>query len=177
MAWTTPMTFVAGNQLTAAQLNQQLRDNLLETATAKAADAGSYFVATAANAIAQRTPGGQTTLGSTSTSSTSYSGTAPTVTRTCQTMALVLFSAQASNDNANYGSYASVAVSGATTVAANDDWCLTVDGQPASQPMRVAMAHLFTGLNAGSHTFTMQYKRGGAGTATFTRRSLAVLSF
>jgi hypothetical protein len=32
MAWTTPSTWVAGNILTAAQLNQQLRDNMNELA-------------------------------------------------------------------------------------------------------------------------------------------------
>jgi hypothetical protein len=36
MAWTAPATYVAGQTLTAAQLNTQLRDNLLFVATAKA---------------------------------------------------------------------------------------------------------------------------------------------
>lgn len=37
MAWTTPSTWVAGNILTAAQLNQQLRDNMNELAPFMAA--------------------------------------------------------------------------------------------------------------------------------------------
>ena len=51
MAWTAPRTWVATETLTAALLNTHLRDNMLETAPAKAANAGEWFRATAANAI------------------------------------------------------------------------------------------------------------------------------
>lgn len=57
MAWTAPATAVANTFLTAAFWNTQVRDNLLETAPAKAAVAGDTFYATAANAIA-RLPAG-----------------------------------------------------------------------------------------------------------------------
>jgi hypothetical protein len=51
MAWTAPRTWVSGETLTAALLNTHLRDNISETASAKAAAAGDIFVATAANAL------------------------------------------------------------------------------------------------------------------------------
>ena len=57
MAWTAPLTWTTGQIVTAANLNQQIRDNLLETASAKAAAAGDVFVATGANAIKKVTKG------------------------------------------------------------------------------------------------------------------------
>ena len=54
MAWSAPMTAVSGSVLTAAQFNTYVRDNLNETAPAKATAAGQIFVSTAANAIAAR---------------------------------------------------------------------------------------------------------------------------
>ena len=53
MAWTSPKTWVALAQLTAAQLNTHLRDNLLETAPAKVTTKGDIVAATASNTIAR----------------------------------------------------------------------------------------------------------------------------
>jgi hypothetical protein len=52
MAWTAPGTAVGNTLLTAAFWNTHVRDNLLETAPAKATAAGQLFQATAPNAIA-----------------------------------------------------------------------------------------------------------------------------
>jgi hypothetical protein len=57
MAWVTPKTFVTGEIITAAHLNTNVRDNMLETTPAKAAAAGDIFVATGANAIKKVTVG------------------------------------------------------------------------------------------------------------------------
>ncbi|MFA5714991.1 MAG: hypothetical protein WC998_04595 [Candidatus Paceibacterota bacterium] len=51
MAWTAPRTWVTGEIVSAAMLNSNVRDNVLETAPGKAAAAGDIFVATGANAI------------------------------------------------------------------------------------------------------------------------------
>ncbi len=56
IAWTAPRTWVANDILTAAQLNAHVRDNLLETAVAKATAAGEVPYATAANALAMLSP-------------------------------------------------------------------------------------------------------------------------
>lgn len=51
MAWTAPRTWVTGEVITSAIMNQHIRDNFLETAPAKAQAAGDIFYATGPNAI------------------------------------------------------------------------------------------------------------------------------
>ena len=51
MAWTAPQTWTVGQVVTASDMNTDVRDNMLETAPAKAAAAGDMFYATAVNAI------------------------------------------------------------------------------------------------------------------------------
>ncbi len=53
MAWTAPRTWVADEIVTAALMNTHVRDNLLETMTAKVTTAGDTAYATAANALAR----------------------------------------------------------------------------------------------------------------------------
>ncbi len=52
MAWVAPRTWVTAEVVSASLLNTHVRDNLLETAPAKAAAAGDLVYATGANAIA-----------------------------------------------------------------------------------------------------------------------------
>lgn len=173
MSWSSPMTAVAGATFTAAQFNQFVRDDLNETAPAKATAAGQIFVSTAANAIAARVPDTAAVVTSQTTASTSYTDLAtvgPTVTSTTGTAALVMFGAQISNSGAN-SSRMSVAVSGASTVAANDQWAAINVGTSA---LRIVSFHFFTGLTAGSNTFTAKYDVS-AGTGTFVNRELAVI--
>jgi hypothetical protein len=51
MAWTAPRTWVTDEVVSASQLNTHVRDNLLETAPAKATASGELFEATGANAL------------------------------------------------------------------------------------------------------------------------------
>jgi hypothetical protein len=51
MAFTAPATFSASQQVDEDDLNTQIRDNMLETAPAKAATAGYFIRVTGANAI------------------------------------------------------------------------------------------------------------------------------
>jgi hypothetical protein len=51
MSWVAPRTWVTGEIVSAAIMNTHIRDNLLESAPAKAAAAGDMFVATGVNAI------------------------------------------------------------------------------------------------------------------------------
>lgn len=177
MAWTAPMTAASNAIFTSAQFNTYVRDNLLETATAKASTAGGYFVATGTNALAQRTSGTATTATSQSTASTSYTNlttTGPAVTATTGTRALVLFSALMGNTTTDSYSAASVGVTGASTITADDTWCISSDGLTGSNYLRYTGAKLFTTLSAGSNTFTMKY-RAGSGTAVFADREIIVL--
>lgn len=177
MAWTSPMTAVANTALTAAQWNTHVRDNLLETAPGKASAAGQTFVATAANAIAARVPTGATVITSQATTSTSYTDlttVGPSVTVTTGTKAIVCMSTTLLNSGTSFGSFASYAVSGATTIAAADQWSLILDGTALNNPVRYGGIHFQESLNPGSNTFTMKYKADATSSASFANRHLFV---
>ena len=86
------MTAVANSVFTAAQFNQFVRDNLNETAPAKATTAGSHFAGTGLNSIAERLTDTDLVATSQTTISTSYADLAtvgPTVTATTGPYAIV----------------------------------------------------------------------------------------
>ncbi len=181
MAWTAPMTAVAGNAFTAAQFNTHVRDNLLETAPAKATTANGYFVATGANAIAQRLPGGAIIDTTETRSSTTYGDLTtigPSVTVTTGTKALVMITAQMENDTNGGFALATFTVSGATSVAAGDGSSIAFE-QPSGTNGQAATCTRtrLIDLTPGSNTFTMKYRALVAGTASFSRRSLIVIPF
>jgi hypothetical protein len=113
------------------------------------------------------------------TASTSYVDLAtvgPAVTMTTGTEAIVIFGGQY-GDSGNLGNngFMSVAVSGATTVAASDTFAAF--GDQAVNTENLSSGFLFTGLTAGSNTFTAKYKKsGGTSTAVFTKRYLLVIN-
>lgn len=181
MAWTAPMTAIAGSAFTAAQFNTYVRDNLLETAPAKATTAGGYFVATGTNAISQRTLTESEITTAETTSNTSYINLAtvgPTVTTTTGSKALVMWCAQIENTaNGGFG-IVSVDISGATTQAANDGYSLVLEqtSDNTGQAVSASTAKVFN-LTPGSNTFTLKYRASGGGTSNFSRRRLIVLPF
>jgi hypothetical protein len=178
MAWSTPLTAVSNATLTAAQWNASVRDNLAETAPAKATTAGSIFAGTGANSIAERIPSGDTVGTSQTTTSTSYVDLAtvgPSVTVTTGVLAFVFVSCQMTNNTGTIGSFMSFTVSGATTVAATDGSSLVHYPTTAGLPMQATRA-VSQGLTAGSNTFTAKY-RAAANTGTFSQRGLAVIPF
>lgn len=182
MAWTAPMTAVANAIFTAAQFNTHVRDNLLETAPAKASTAGGYFVSTGTNSISERTASVAGVAASETTTSTSFTNlatTGPTVTLNTGTSALILITSNLSNNtNAAYA-IVGVDISGATTLAPADADSLSFR-QPVApgteQNPQHTWSRLFTGLTAGSNTFQLKY-RVTAGTGTFNRRYLTVIPF
>lgn len=168
------MTFVAGSVLTAAQLNTHLRDNLLETAPAKATTSGSFFVGTGPNSIAERIV--QQSLVSTSqgTASTTYTDLAtvgPQSTATTGSMALVHMYTSYVNTGATNINLMTIEVSGATSIAANDQYAI---GGDSGTGVRATSSLIVTGLTPGSNTFTAKY-RVNAGTGTFQDRRLVVI--
>lgn len=185
MSWSAPMTAVSGAAFTAAQFNTNVRDNLLETSPAKASNAnGSFFVSTGTNAIAERTLGhaevdspNGTTTSTTYTSTLTGAATGPSVSVTTGTRALVMIASRIENDTNASLSFASVAVSGATTIAANDNNAIYSEAITATVNLehRFGNSEIYT-LNAGVNTFTMNY-RVTAGTAIYTRRHLVVIPF
>jgi hypothetical protein len=177
MAWTTPITAVANAAFTAAQFNASVRDNLLTTAPALATTAGAIFVATGANAIAQRVIGSAFVSATETTTNTSYvdlTTTGPQVTVTTGTLAIVIFSAHMWNDTAGGRSYMSYAVSSATTVAAGDSVSYAHDISSAGRIIGASRVIMQSALTGGSNIFTAKY-RVGSNTGTWAQRSLIVI--
>lgn len=179
MAWTAPMTAVFNNVLTAAQWNTYVRDNFNETMPGKATTAGRHFVSTDKNAIAERAITSAEVTTAQTTTSTSYANlttTGPAVTVTTGTKAALFYGCRLENSTAGAQTWFSVAVSGATTTAANDEWGGLMDGITAANQWDFSMFKMFDNLTAGSNTFTMQY-RVTTGTGTFANRQIAVIAF
>lgn len=174
------MTAVANSVFTAAQFNQFVRDNLNETAPAKATAAGGYFVATGINAITERRGTGATDLNAGDTTSTSYTdldapaAVGPSVTVTTGSQALVFYHCQNSNSGAG-SARASVEVTGASSIAGADNRSIAVFGV-AGVAIGAGTAVLYASglaLTPGSNTFTMKY-RVSSGTGNFDDRRLTV---
>ncbi len=181
MAWTNPLTWVSQN-LTAALLNTHLRDNLNETAPGIATATGRLIVTDGANSIAERIPARDSVAATEGTTSTAYTDLAtagPAVTATCGTSALVVISAGLWNPAVNGIAHMGCAVSGASTVAADDNDALVIDKSAASTiAPRASHVILYTNLTAGSHTFTAKYRTNNAvDTANFKQRALIVVPF
>ena len=117
------------------------------------------------------------TGGQQTSSSTSFAGltTATAVTVTTGTSALVVAIARCMADTANVEAEVSYAVSGATTVAASDNYSGRFDQSNATAYTGASVPAFFvhTGLTAGSNTFTMQFKVN-AGLGFFADRRITV---
>jgi hypothetical protein len=178
MAWSTPLTAVANAVLTAAQWNASVRDNLNETAVAKATTNGAFFVAAGTNSLAQVATNTDTYNGggTDTTNSTSYTGLTggAAVTLTTRNKATVFNTVRASHDTLGARHYWSHAVSGATTTAANDAWAGLNDAHTANRILTGSVVSHWPSLTSGSNTFTT-FVRVVANTASYTWRSLTVI--
>lgn len=185
MAYSTPLTAVSSSTLTAAQWNASVRDNILETPAAKATAAGRSFWTTGVNAIAEREVRSALLSTSQTTTSTSYTNLATTgpqvASITTGTMALAIVTCLMSNNTASAFACMGVAVSGATTIAAADDYAaMWQSASGATGGVRSSSVVPFStatsnALTAGANTFTAQY-RVSAGTGTFSGRMLTVFA-
>jgi hypothetical protein len=173
------MTFTANTALTAAQLNAQLRDNLLETLPGKATTTASHFVVDSTNSMVERITEWDRVSASESTTSVTYTDLTtigPQVTVLTGNMALIFFSCRLENSSIGGQSCASFAVSGDTTRASLDLTSITIDGlAQANNQWSLGMWDLMTDLTPGANTFTMQYRCGGVGTSIAANRFIAVM--
>lgn len=177
MAWTAPMTAVAGSVFTAAQFNTHVRDNLNCTAPALATVSGSIFAGTGTNSIAERIPTADfvTTIDTlTSTSYTAVATPGPAVTVTTGTKAWVFVAARLANNTTGQNTYTSYAVSGATTSASVDERGFFFTISTANESVQACTFNLHTGLTGGSNTFTQEYRVTG-GTGTVDNRRIGVI--
>lgn len=181
MTWTTVPTFTNGQVLTAAQMNI-LGANLNETAPGKATTAGGLYVGTGTNAIAERIPGTDFQTANDTTNSTSYvttligASSGPAVTVVSGSRALVMLSSAMSNSSAGGNNLMAVAVSGASSIAANDSVALRAESGNAGDTYQMSYVYYETALTPGSNVFTASYKVT-AGVGTFDDRRLVVLPF
>jgi hypothetical protein len=179
VAWTAPMTAVANAVFTAAQFNTHIRDNLNETAPAKATTAGRLFVSTGVNSIAERVITEATVATSQSTTSTSAVDLAtvgPQVTVTTGTSALVMWSCETTTDVPGQSAYIDFKVTGASLREAESATALRFTPSTNGYAHRAGTFIILTGLTAGSNTFTLKYWAGGGGaTGFFANRRIIVL--
>jgi len=160
-------------------MNSHVRDNLLETAPAKAAIAGQYFVATGANAITVARADTDEVLTSETTASTSFtnlSTSGPSVTVTVQSRAMIFVSARVFNSTAGALNLVSVDISGASTVSSADNRALLYESGNANDNLMATWNYMHTGLSSGSTTFKLEY-RVTAGTGTFSNRRIVVVPY
>lgn len=179
MSWTAPMTAVANTVFTAAQFNLHVRDNLNETAVAKATQISSIFVGNGLNSIVERLPQVDNVATSETTASTTYTDLAtvgPSVTTATGSRALVFIRAAFENSGANNGTFMSWDVTGATTFAASENQAVNFAGLSAATRWRLGSHYMISSLTPGTNTFTMKY-RVTAGTGTFLARQIAVIPF
>ena len=129
---------------------------------------GSVWVCT--TPVGSRTDAsGQTNSASYTTTLSGSPGTNPSVTLVTGTSALVSITCNISTTAVV--SIMSFAVSGATTLAANDAFSVEA---PSSVTTSVGRTLVLTGLTGGTNTFTLQYKSVSAATGTFVRRNIVV---
>jgi hypothetical protein len=177
MAWTTPKTWVANQVLTAAELNEQLRDNMAACMPSLAREDGEMFFTEHEGKIAARKVTSSIVNKPESTASTSYTNLAtvgPTVTMETGPAAWVFFRAFLDNDSDNAQSCMSFEVTGASSITASDSFAIIIDGIDTGNAVMLGTAALVD-LTPGVNTFTAKYRAGGAGTMTANRRFLTVL--
>lgn len=154
MSWTDPTAhvFVTGENVTAATMNTYIQANL-----ATLQQLGAAFVATS-----------ETTASATYTD---LATSGPAVTITTGTKALVGISGLVGNNTTGDGGLMGFAISGATTLAANDNMSIELVVPGGTYTGAFGATFLVTGLTAGSNTFTAKY-RAAAGTMSAANRRL-----
>lgn len=176
MAWTTPVTAVTNATLSAAQWNASVRDNLNETAPAKATVGGRLIVTDGLNAIVERQFLGDLVETSQTTTSTTYTNlttAGPLVEVTASTQVMTWHNAAQANSTTGAECWSSIEFYGATTSAAIDARAMLTQAT-ANYEIRAGVCTL-NAVSSGLTTVRMQY-RVSAGTGTFRRRRMTVLA-
>ena len=142
--------------------------------------AGTLNTAQLFNALLNNNSGVTSVSTQETSSSTSYTDLAtvgPTVTLTSAgNRALLLWTTtQFSNSATISGQHCSVAITGATTIAASDSISLRTTHDNQGAGFRVAQFAFLT-INPGSNTYTMKYRCVSAVTSVWATRSLFVFA-
>jgi len=180
MAWTSPVTVVARDVVTAALWNASVRDNLNACAVAIAGTAGRIFATSAAQTLAERVPDVASVATSQTTASLTYVDLAtvgPAVTHNAGPRIMAIIGCHLGNGTAGQGARMAYALSGSTTLAAADTNSICVESANASDTFSTSWITIHDPITAGSMTLTAKYRAVGAGTATFSARVMGMIPF
>lgn len=183
-AWGQDLSDALTNQHTRVGAHQGITtDTITVTSgtTLPAGDIGTADLAAASVTADKLATGAQTAavLTSETEASATYDdmttpGPAVTVTIGANGLALVSIFCDQANDTIDAKTYMGFAISGATTVAASDNFAVSFQSAKAAAAYQGSATFLVTGLTAGSNTFTAKY-RVSSGTGTFIRRKITVV--
>jgi hypothetical protein len=175
------MTAVAGAVFQAAQFNTYVRDNLNETAPAKATTPGSIFAVSASNQIAERILGADEDTGTATFTSTTFAdpltgSPGPDVTVTTGVQALVGYRSYLEVPSTTARVECSYSISGATSRGASSTRSIgySVSNSGSGLKTRIGNVDLATGLTPGANTFKLEYNVSSA-TGTAADRRIWVL--
>lgn len=166
MAWTAPLTAVAGSVFQAAQFNTYVRDNLNMTAPALATTPGSIFATVGTNQIAERTPNASSDAASVDITSATFADPAtgspgPSITVTCGVNAIVGYRATLRVASTTARVEMSYAISGATSRASSTTrsvgYSVSNNASGTGLNLRAGVVDLATLLTPGSNTFKLEY--------------------
>jgi hypothetical protein len=154
------------------------------TITALATNGFASLVKTATNTWSYMPPGGfpasatatvATYEQTSSTSFTDLTTAGPAVTLTTGTKALLIITSRIYAQDSGGYAYVGVAVSGATTIAAAQTYCIEARQAQVNDILQISAVYFLTGLTAGTNTFTLKYKQVSATNGYFSNRSVAVI--
>lgn len=170
------MTWTDGQVLTAAQMNTHLRDNMMETETAKATlSGGGFFVATGRHNIEERAfQAERVDVSESLTSGTDFGDLAtvgPRITVTTGSKVFLMLSCRMEHASTANQCAMSYEVAGATEREAGVTKALTMDGIVGANNLAFGYVDFVTALNPGEHTFTAKYRGSNA---TFNNRQMII---
>ena len=178
MTWTVPFTAIDGTPFTAAQYNNNVRNNMVETEVSRAQTVTGYCVTAGMNQLVERVPA-TSVIGTTDTTASAGTYTdldntsGPEVSVVTGTMAFVSISCSLSNTS-SAAAWMSHAVSGATESEAADSFGAEMQsnvGQKTSSTI------LRTDLTPGINVFTAKYRVSTSGTGSFAARRITIFPF
>jgi hypothetical protein len=150
-------------------LAQNAGGTLIKTAT------NTWYFLPSASLPSSATATVATSQTTTSVTYTDLVTAGPAVTLTTGTKALVIVIAELNPASQEF-CYMSAAVSGASTVAASDAWAIYIAMVSGGIYSRQSSAKLFTGLTAGSNTFTAKYRTNNGSTGGFLNREIIAIN-
>jgi hypothetical protein len=179
MAWTSPMTAVSGDLLTASEYNTHVRDNFNMLAPALARTQGSLWLSKGSHQVAEYSTGAHRVLAHhniriTQTQWTEIQSAGPFIAVRTGDSAIVTINAELMNANTNAQASATFEVSGATTIKPSDDRRITHDGFAGNRWTRGSTTTRVS-LNPGLNMFRMKYRTGRLGPVHFRNREIIVL--